>query len=108
MKSTYLILSAAAVMVLPLARYVNAQSAAKAAERIPSADAGTGGELSGKAVLEGQPPKNHSINMAADPECAKLHAGAATSDEVVTGPQNALENVVVYISEGVGGNSFDP
>ena len=108
MKPTYLIISAAAVMVLPMARYLNAQSAAKAAERSPSADTATRGELSGKVVLEGQPPKNHSINMAADPECAKLHASAAMSDEIVTGPQNALENVIVYISEGLANGSFDP
>jgi hypothetical protein len=73
----------------------------------PSTDTVTGGELSGKIILEGQAPKNHVINMAADPDCVKSHTGPATSEEVVVGPENVLANVVVYISEGLGERTFD-
>lgn len=108
MKTAYLIAPIAAALTLSAVRYLNLQSAAKAAERSTSADTATGSELSGSVVLEGQPPKNHTINMVADPECLKLHTGPAVSDEIVTGQQNALVNVVVYISEGLANGSFDP
>jgi hypothetical protein len=39
--------------------------------------------------------------MAKEPSCAKQHATPPTTEGVVTGPNNSLENVVVYISAGV-------
>jgi plastocyanin len=47
------------------------------------------------------------IDMAADPACLKMHPAPVMSQEVVTGPNGALKNVIVYISEGLGTRSFD-
>src|SRR3977135_118345 len=59
-----------------------------------------GGTVSGKGTYEGTPAKQKPIDMSKEPSCAKQHATPVTTETVVTGPDNALENVVVYISAG--------
>ena len=41
-------------------------------------------------------------------DCAKAHPSGASSEDVVVGPNGALGNVIVYISDGLGPASFDP
>jgi plastocyanin len=60
----------------------------------------SGGTLSGKVTYEGTPAKPKPIDMSKEPSCAKQHATPVTTETVVTGPNNSLENVVVYISAG--------
>jgi hypothetical protein len=60
-----------------------------------------GGTISGKATYEGTPAKPKTIDMSKEPSCAKQHATPVTTEGVVTGPNNSLENVVVYISAGI-------
>jgi hypothetical protein len=59
-----------------------------------------GGTISGKVTYEGTPAKAKPIDMSKEPSCAKQHATPITTETVVTGANNALENVVVYISAG--------
>jgi hypothetical protein len=59
-----------------------------------------GGTISGKVTYEGTPAKAKTIDMSKEPSCAKQHATPVTTEGVVTGPNNSLENVVVYISAG--------
>jgi len=59
-----------------------------------------GGAVSGKVTYEGTPAKQKPIDMSKEPSCAKQYATPPTTETVVTGPNNALENVVVYISAG--------
>jgi hypothetical protein len=59
-----------------------------------------GGTVSGKVTYEGTPAKQKPIDMSKEPSCAKQYATPLTTETVVTGPNNALENVVVYISAG--------
>lgn len=113
MKTTYLIIITAAALIQSATHSEGQESLARASEpasvRPASAptDAGAGGEIAGRVILDGQAPKSHAISMAADPECSKSHPGAEMSEEVVVGPENALANVVVYISEGLDGRAFD-
>jgi len=58
------------------------------------------GTVTGKITYTGTPPKPRIIDMSKDPNCTKQHAVPVTTQLVVTGPNNALENVVVYISSG--------
>jgi Carboxypeptidase regulatory-like domain len=58
------------------------------------------GTVSGKVTYTGTPAHQKSIDMSKEPSCAKQHATPVTTETVVTGPNNALENVVVYISSG--------
>jgi hypothetical protein len=64
-----------------------------------------GGTVSGKITYEGTPAKQKPIDMSKEPTCAKEHATPITTETVVTGPNNALENVVVYISAGAPDDS---
>ena len=47
------------------------------------------------------PAKPHTIDMSQEPSCAKQYAKPVAAENVITGPDNALENVVVYIAAGV-------
>ena len=70
-------------------------------------DAATAGSISGTVQLDGTPPKMKTINMAAEPACAKLHPTPVTSQEVLAGKNGALENVVVYLKGDFSQYKFD-
>jgi len=59
-----------------------------------------GGTVSGKVTYTGTPVKPKPIDMSKEPSCAKQHNPPVTTETVVTGQGNTLENVVVYISAG--------
>jgi hypothetical protein len=59
-----------------------------------------GGTVSGKITYEGTPAKQKPIDMSKEPSCAKEYSTPLTTETIVTGPNNTLENVVVYISAG--------
>jgi len=59
-----------------------------------------GGTISGKVTFEGAPAKMKSIDMSAEPSCAKMYATPPLAETLVTGAGNSLENVVVYVSAG--------
>lgn len=58
------------------------------------------GTITGKITYEGTPAKQKPIDMSKEPSCASQHPTPITTETVVTGPGNTLENVVVYISAG--------
>ena len=45
--------------------------------------------------------------MVSDPSCAKLHPSPAVGQEFVAGSDNALGNVIVFISDGLQNRTFD-
>lgn len=59
-----------------------------------------GGTINGKITYEGTPAKAKTIDMSKEPSCAKQYSSPPVTETVVTGPNKALENVVVYISAG--------
>jgi plastocyanin len=64
--------------------------------------------LKGTVRLQGAVAKPKPISMAADPNCAKLHSSPAFNEEVVSDAKSDLENVVIFVSEGLGDRKFDP
>jgi len=66
------------------------------------------GTVSGKVTYEGTPAKQKPIDMSKEPSCAKEHATPITTEGVVTGAGNTLENVVVYISAGAPDGATAP
>lgn len=64
--------------------------------------------VTGQVKFEGTPPKPSRIDMSADPTCAKAHPTPATTEDVVVGATGGLENVVVYISDGLGSATYQP
>src|SRR5262245_42863227 len=58
------------------------------------------GSVSGKVTYTGTPAKRRAIDMSSEPACVQQHATAVASETVVTGANNGLANVVIYISAG--------
>jgi plastocyanin len=64
------------------------------------------GKITGSIKLDGTPPHEKPIDMSKEPSCAQQHAGNPVHTEnVVTGSNGALQNVVVYISDGLSGGA---
>lgn len=61
-------------------------------------DTATAGNISGKVMLEGTPPANPVIKMASDPACGNSEVRA----ESFVVDNGSLENVFVYIKDGLG------
>jgi hypothetical protein len=66
------------------------------------------GTISGRVSIDGTPAKPHAIDMSMEPSCAKQYAKPVAAEDIVTGPDNALENVVVYVSAGAPDNTVPP
>ena len=75
---------------------------------VKTVEADGGATLSGTVKFEGTPPKPTKIDMSFDPNCAKAHPTPATTEEVVTGADGGLANVVVYVADGLGTQTFQP
>jgi plastocyanin len=58
------------------------------------------GTITGKVTYEGTPKKYKPIDMSAEPNCAKFYSSSPMPEVSVTGPQNSLQNVIVFISQG--------
>ena len=69
-------------------------------------DAATAGIISGLVRLEGTPPRIRTINMAAVPTCARMHATSPMTEDVLLGDNGSLQNVVVYLKGDFGSYSF--
>jgi plastocyanin len=74
-----------------------------AGQRVDEATAGT---ISGRVTLEGTPPAAEPIKMNADPVCMRENRGGAHSEAFVV-RDGGLENVFVYIKDGLGNYVFD-
>lgn len=61
------------------------------------------GKITGTIKLDGQAPHQKPIDMSKEPSCAAQHSTPITTEAVMTGSGGGLENVVVYISEGLSG-----
>src|SRR5262245_42527313 len=67
------------------------------------------GKITGTIKLDGTAPHQKPIDMSKEPSCQKVHEGhPVTTENVVVGPNNGLQNVVVYISEGLTGAAGTP
>ena len=69
-------------------------------------DESRAGRIVGRVVFDGQPPPNPPIAMAADPECMRQNPEGASFETIIT-KDGGLENVFVYIKDGLGSYYFD-
>ena len=67
-------------------------------------DPNTASAITGVVTLQGTPPPNPPINRGSDPYCMKL--GAATTPVFVVSDDSGLENVFVYVKDGLGSLKF--
>jgi len=80
----------------------------KGAPAFTAVDPAAAAKVTGKAVFTGKAPANKPINMSEEPECRKLHPGAARENDVVVGSGGTLANVFVYVKTGLEGRTFAP
>lgn len=64
--------------------------------------------VSGKVTYTGTPAKQKVIDMSKEPSCAKQYTTPPTIETAVTGANNTLGNVVVYISAGAPDENTAP
>jgi Carboxypeptidase regulatory-like domain len=85
-----------ALLVLALGFLISARHVSAAAE----------GKITGTVKLDGTAPRMKVIDMSKDPYCVKQHENnPAHLENVVVGSGGGLENVVLYISEGLTGSA---
>jgi len=107
----YLVLCVVVALALGGCGKKEEEAPASPASSAPAAtpiDPATAAEVSGTVKLDGPAPKARPINMAAEPACAKEHGGKPVpNEEVVTGDDGSLANVLVYVKEGLGNRAFE-
>ena len=64
-----------------------------------------GATVTGKVSFEGAAPAREKIKMAADPVCLTQHKDPVLSEDLVVN-NGALQNVVVYVKDGLSGKTF--
>jgi hypothetical protein len=73
----------------------------------PAPNTGTTASLKGIVKFEGTAPKPRLISMSSDPSCAKQHPSPVFAQEVVTDSKGDLQDVVVFVAQGLGDRTFD-
>lgn len=102
MRNSLLIITVASTMILSSGHSVQAGGPTSTTSNSGSAS------VKGTVTFAGSVPAAKLINMAADPSCAKQHAAPALMQEVMTDKKGDLQNVIVFISDGLGDRTFDP
>ena len=69
-------------------------------------DEAQAGNISGKVTLDGKAGANDAIKMNADPVCVREAKGAQTQEFYLVGDAGSLQNVFVYVKEGLGNQTF--
>lgn len=69
-------------------------------------DESKAGRLTGRVVVEGALPSNPPVRLAADPYCEKQNPNGAAFENFVV-DNGGLENVFVYVKDGLGKYYFD-
>jgi hypothetical protein len=70
-------------------------------------DAATAGTVTGRVVLDGPVPGNATIKLAGDPYCEREHPNGLAFEHFVVA-DGGLENVFVYVKDGLSGYYFEP
>ena len=65
-------------------------------------DPATAGRVTGTITLQGVPPKPKSVPTVSDPNCT----APVMTEDVVVGANGALQNVFVYVKDGLGNLKF--
>ena len=71
-------------------------------------DPATAAKLSGTIRFAGTKPPAKVISMDAEEACEKLHDGPVRAVSVVTGKNEGLADVFVYVKSGLEGKAFEP
>src|SRR5262245_10230980 len=73
----------------------------------PAVDAATAGTITAAVKFEGEPPKMEMVRIDGDSKCVAANGAAERANEsIVLGDAGALQNVFVYIKDGLGNYSY--
>jgi plastocyanin len=78
------------------------------AQPAPAAQAAGTASITGRVLLEGKAPPRKPIAMSADPGCKHPGGGETLTDDVLVGPDGAMQNVWVRVVSGLGDRTFAP
>jgi plastocyanin len=73
---------------------------------LPAEASATTVTLNGRVSYEGTPKKLKPIDMSTEPKCANFYNTPPMPDNAVSGSDNSLPNVIVYISAGAPDENF--
>lgn len=79
----------------------------EAAPAASAPDLSNAGGVEGMVTYAGEAPDAEPIAMAADPFCQAAHSDAVMSTPVLVGADGGLQNVVVHVSGGLDGYTFE-
>ena len=79
-----------------------AETAQPAAPPAAPIDPATVATISGRINLQGTPPKQEKLKTASDPNCT----ATVYTESYVTGQGGTLQNVFVYVKDGLGSRTF--
>jgi len=69
-------------------------------------DPATAGAITGKVLFTGTAPEPELIQMDAEPTCQEQYPDGAFTETVVVNEDGTLQNVFVYVKEGLGDLNF--
>ena len=73
----------------------------------PAVDSATAGTVTATVKFEGAPPSPKMMRLEGDPKCVTENGGPERADEsLVVGQNQALQNVFVYVKDGLGAYGF--
>jgi plastocyanin len=102
-------LRSVAVVLAMMAAACSSEKQAAPAAPPPDAkrvDDSKAGSVTGRVTIEGAVPANAPIKFAADPFCQRANANGAAFESFVV-KDGGLENVFVYVKDGLGTYHFD-
>jgi hypothetical protein len=70
-------------------------------------DTATAGAITGRVMFDGVAPQNPLMKMASDPVCARANTDGTTLETVLVS-NGGLDNVFVYVKDGLGNYYFEP
>lgn len=74
---------------------------------VPATNTTATASVKGTVKLIGTPPTPTRINMSSDPVCARQHTTPVLTEDVVADKSGDLQNVVVFVADGLGDRTFD-
>jgi len=95
-------------MILTIAVCISSPQVARAGTPAASPTVADAAIVKGVVRFTGSVPAAKNISMSADPSCAKQHSGPVLAQEVITDSRGGLQNVIVFVAEGLGDRTFDP
>jgi plastocyanin len=96
------------LVVLTLAVCISSRQGVKAGGLASSPSLAGAAVIKGVVKFAGTVPAPKAIRMSADPSCAKQHPGPVLTREVIADSKGGLQNVVVFVADGLGDRTFDP